>query len=311
MPFGCNSRLCSSCGKRHTDRWADRLAKKLFKGIPYRHFTFSLPEQLRSFIKENRQLQKVISDAASAAIGEMFTRVKHQKIIPGVIAVVHPFGKDLVFKPHIHCISTEGGMTRDGKLVSIGQYLHYDTFHRIWKRIVLCALEEFIPQEMLEILDRTYPKGFCANVNPERIVSHKRLAQYIGRYVRHPAIANSRIEAYNHEAVKFCYKDHTKKVIHKIMLVHEFITAIIQHVPDKHFRLVRYYGIFARAKIRKCRKILQQSIIECKIVEKSFSLRICLCHVCHAEMEFVWYSRKPPPKDMSKITTWLEEQRRA
>ena len=23
VPFGCNSRICSCCGKRHTDLWAD------------------------------------------------------------------------------------------------------------------------------------------------------------------------------------------------------------------------------------------------------------------------------------------------
>ena len=112
----------------------------------------------------------------------------------------------------------------------------------------------------------------------------------------------------HHEAVKFCHEDHTKKIVHKIMLVHEFISAIIQHVPDKHFRLVRYYGIFARTKIRKCRIVLKQSVIENKITLQPPPKRVFLCPTCRQEMECGWYSRKPPPKGMSKISSWLEKE---
>jgi len=68
VSFGCNSRLCSSCGKRHTDRWAEMLAKKVRRGIIHRHLVFSLPVELRGSIKQNRKLQKVISDSAFKAI---------------------------------------------------------------------------------------------------------------------------------------------------------------------------------------------------------------------------------------------------
>jgi hypothetical protein len=161
--------------------------------------------------------------------------MKKRYLIPGVIAVVHPFGKDLNFNPHVHCIVTEGGFTQDGKFVQLGNYIPYDLLHKEWKYVVLVELKKYFPKELIDFLFRKYVNGFAPNVNPLRI-SGRELAKYIGRYVRHPAIANSRIIAYNKEAVRFYYKDHSKQVHYKIMLADEFISAIIQHVPDKNFR---------------------------------------------------------------------------
>ena len=195
VQLGCNSRLCSCCGKRYTDQWAERLANKVAKNIVHRHFTFSLPVELRRPIKQNRYLQKVISDSAFITIKKMFSYSLKRKVIPGVIGVVHPFGKSLIFNPHVHCIVTEGGYDNQGKFISLGKYISYDAFHKKWKYEVLNALKKYLPKEFIDFLFDKYPNGFVAYLKPERILSSKRLAQYIGRYVRHPAIANSRIIA--------------------------------------------------------------------------------------------------------------------
>jgi len=34
--FGCNSRVCTHCGKRFTDKWADSIARKTFD-VKHRH----------------------------------------------------------------------------------------------------------------------------------------------------------------------------------------------------------------------------------------------------------------------------------
>lgn len=311
VAFGCNSRLCSPCGKRYTDRWADMLALKVAKRVVHRHLVFTLPDVLWSFIKADRRLQQTISAVAYKAISVRFSRMKKQKLMPGVIAVVHPFGKDLGFKPHVHCIVTEGGFTNDGRFIGIGSYIHYDALHREWQYAVLEALRGHVPSEVIDFCYRVYTNGFCAYVKPERITSHKRLAQYVGRYVRHPAIANSRIDRYNGEAVRFFYEDHESIIRRKVMNVEAFIGAIIQHVPEKHFRLVRYYGAYARRKKAIVKIFIQQSIIRQQTVVSFSEKRTFLCPRCKEPMEMVLYCEKPPPKNRAKITTWLEEQRRA
>lgn len=304
ISFGCNSRLCTSCGKRHTDRWAEMLANKVKKGIMHRHLVFSLPVELREPIKKNRSLQKIISDAAFKAIQKTFSSMKKKKIIPGVIGVVHPFGKDLKFNPHVHCIVTEGGFDDKGIFVQLGQYVPYNLIHKIWQNEVLTSLKKYLPKEFIDFLFRKYPKGFAAYVKPERIFSSKGLARYVGRYVRHPAIANSRIIGYNGEAVKFFYADHEKKMHRIIMVVDEFISAIIQHIPEKNFRMIRYYGMYSRRKIRK----VNQSIIMQKILINFDKKREFHCPTCNEIMEIVWYCEKPPPKNMNEITSWLENK---
>ena len=147
-----------------------------------------------------------------------------------------------------------------------------------------------------------YPNGFVAYLKPEKIKSSKRLAQYIGRYVRHSAIANSRIIAYNKEAVKFYYKDHQGKIYYKIMLAEEFISAIIQHIPDRNFRLIRYYGVYSRRKT----KVIKQSIITQKILMDFDNKRRFHCSKCNEIMEIVVFCDKPPDKDMSKIGNWID-----
>ena len=308
--FGCNSRLCSPCGKRYHDEWAERLSRKIIWGVVYRHIVFTLPSELWLIIKEYRELLKIISDVSYQTIQKAFSKMKHiERLIPGVIAVVHPFGKDIEFKPHVHNVVTEGGFNSKGKYIPQGEYIPYKLFHLLWQEEILNALKEHIPKEMIDNLFRKYPKGFYVYVKPERISSGKRLVEYLGRYLRHPAIANSRIDRYNEDIVRFFYEDHKGKKIRKVMKVFDFISAIIQHIPDKHFRLVRYYGICARRKTGIIKSFIQQSIITSSNIVQNSNRRHSLCPKCGNQMEFVMYCKKPPPKDMNKITAWLEMQK--
>ena len=307
--FGCNSRLCSPCGKRYHDDWAERLAAKIIKGVVYRHIVFTLPPELWFVIKEKRELLKVISDISYRTIQKAFSKMKHiEKLTPGVIAVVHPFGKDIEFKPHVHNVATEGGFNRNGKYIPLGEYIPYKLFHLLWQEEILNAFKDYVSKEMIDSLFRKYPKGFYVYVKPERIRSGKRLIEYLGRYLRHPAIANSRIIDYNGKGVTFYYEDNKGNKLFKTMSVFDFISAIIQHIPDKHFRLVRYYGVCARRKTGIIKSFIQQSIIASSNPVQNSNKRHSLCPKCRSEMEFIMYCKKPLPIDRSKITVWLEMQ---
>jgi len=307
VKLGCNSRLCSCCGKRYTDQWAERLICIVDKNVVHRHLTFSLPIELREIIKQKRYLQRVISDAASITIKRVFFRVMKRDVNPGVIGVVHPFGKSLIFNPHVHCIVTEGGYDNQGKFYSLPRYIPYALLHKEWQYAVLMALKKHLSKEFIDLLFRKYPNGFAAHLVPTRITSTKMLAKYIGRYVRHPAIANTRIIAYNGEAVKFYWKDHDDKTHCKIMLADDFISAILQHIPDKHFRLVRYYGAYSRRK----KKVIKQSIIMHKLFVHSMNNGRFCCPKCHERMEIVLFIDKPPDKNMDKLSSWIELHSRA
>ena len=97
-------------------------------------------------------------------------------------------------------------------------------------------------------LYKTYNEGFY--VNAERDLTNiKQATKYIGRYLARPAIAEYRITDYDGKSVTFWYENKKpKKKITVTIDVLEFIGKLTQHIHPKGFRVVRRYGLYARAK---------------------------------------------------------------
>ncbi len=70
--------------------------------------------------------------------------------------------------------------------------------------------------------------------------------QYIGRYMRRPAIGLNRIVDYDGKTVTFRYKDKISGEEKMETVTVEFIGRLIQHIPDEQFKLIRHYGIYSR-----------------------------------------------------------------
>ena len=74
----------------------------------------------------------------------------------------------------------------------------------------------------------------------------ERLVVYLCKYVSAPPISIRRIENYDGQNVTYRYEDHLKGEMHETIPATEFIGRMIRHLPPKGFRMVRYYGIYAR-----------------------------------------------------------------
>ncbi len=133
-----------------------------------------------------------------------------------------------------------------------------------------------------------------------RISSERHVANYVGRYVRHPAIANTRISDYDGESVTFWYYENAIKKDKKKFItveVEEFIRRIIQHIPEKHFKMIRYYGAYCRKWKKKFKRyILLGSITQSKIAHFPRK-RTYRCPNCKSRLEFDFKIGKPPPSE--------------
>ena len=89
-----------------------------------------------------------------------------------------------------------------------------------------------------------------------------------------------------------------------------FIKYLIQHIPDKNFRLVRGYGLFANCiKGKSCKKVLRllkkrkQRRKRQKTWRDNYKKLTgrdpLICDKCHIEMEF-WFARYGPDKRVFK-----------
>ncbi len=75
----------------------------------------------------------------------------------------------------------------------------------------------------------------------------KTVVKYIGRYLGRPVIAASRIDNYDGDSVTFHYNRHEdERYVQESIPVMEFIQRLIQHIPQKHYKMIRYGGIYAR-----------------------------------------------------------------
>jgi alpha-D-ribose 1-methylphosphonate 5-phosphate C-P lyase len=80
------------------------------------------------------------------------------------------------------------------------------------------------------------------------------------------------------------------------MAVREFIKALIQHIPDRNFKMIRHYGAYSRRTKRKYSGYLQRSIRQ--VTFEDFITKVNKwapnCPKCGRKMTFVCYEKRPP-----------------
>lgn len=108
VPFRCHSRFCPSCGTKYS---IDRTTNMSFKmvNVQHRHCVFTIDDEFHRFFAEDRSLLGLLFTAVQKTILRLFHKDnKTEKFTPGFISVLHSFGRDLKWNPHIHCLVSEG-----------------------------------------------------------------------------------------------------------------------------------------------------------------------------------------------------------
>jgi uncharacterized Zn finger protein (UPF0148 family) len=312
--FGCNSRICTNCGKNHTDKWAKSLEKALFN-VPHRHAVLTIPDVLWTIVRANRFLHKVLMDAAIKAINDTIS-YKHRngRLLAGAIVVLHPFSKNLGFNPHLHVLVTEGGFDKNNKFIH-QKFISFRAMRKTWQYQVLTNFKAaFLGDRefsmLVNHLFKKYPEGFYVHLPEEsRITNKRKIARYVARYIRHPAVSNTRLYRYNGKSVIFWYKNHEDKRLFVTMEVEEFITALIQHIPDRNFKMIRYYGAYGRRIKKRYSGYLQRSLNQLTFADfsKIRNTWTPICPNCGEKMSFEYYEKGPPEEKVSfgsKLLDW-------
>lgn len=109
VPFSCKSRFCPSCGNMYNQKRALRMSCKLVS-CNHRHCVFTIPEELRSFFLKDHSLLNCLFHSVRDVILRMFFNLnRSEHFTSGFICVLHTFGRDLKWNPHIHALISEGG----------------------------------------------------------------------------------------------------------------------------------------------------------------------------------------------------------
>lgn len=313
VPFRCHSRFCNTCGTAYQDNRAASIEEKLIN-CRHRHVVFTIAEELRPYFRKDRQLLNVLFRSAAQVIHDWAYSQNHREQFQfGMVCVLHTFGRDLKWNPHIHMLLTEGAC---GKITKWKTFHHfpYVMLRKRWMTTLLANLKAELDFSqfsevrfcnLVNILYHKYNDGFYVHAPKSDFNSASAVTKYIVRYIGRPAMAQSRITAYDGENVTFWYQRHEdNKKVWETLPAHDFIKRLIIHIPEKGFNMLRYYGLYAQPYSKNThliRRVNRQKKAARKIM-RLWAFRISLtfgydplkCH-CGGFMNFVeiYYLRDP------------------
>jgi len=251
----CNSRFCPRCGIAQASKAASEAQARLLN-VEHQHLTYSVPAELRRLLFMDRSLLRTVAKAASmATIHAMGTRCRAHAPLPGVMATVHTYGRNLEWHVHVHVLVTRGGLRADGvwqpiKLFPATQY------RKLWQYYLLKLLRQRLKTNksavhLIGYLHHNYKTGFIVNV-----MSHyrngRKAAAYCCRYTGRPPVSEKRIIAYDGQRVTLAYKDYRDDQDKTLELpAVDFLLRLLQHVSPRYQRNVFYFGLYQPAQRRK------------------------------------------------------------
>ena len=242
----CGNRHCPSCQGDKTRKW---LIKRLDEQLPVNHFliTFTVPEQLRSFIRSHQRLCYGAMFTASSQTLKKLARDDRfiGADLTGFFGVLHTWGRKLPYHPHIHYVVPAGALSKhDGQWRPSRDdfFLPVRAMSKIFKAKFLDAMKSC-----------RLASSICTDVWKQAWVVDCRMVgagaqaiKYLAPYVFKVAISNSRIIKVENRRVFFKYKKHGSNRWRTISLeVMEFIRRFLQHVLPSGFMKVRYYGFMS------------------------------------------------------------------
>lgn len=259
----CKSRGCSSCGKKSTDQWIATQTARL-PDCDWYHITFTMPDTVWPLFQENRALLGPLFKLATAYL---LMVSKSLGLSIGIFAVLHTNGRQLNWHPHIPVSMTGGGIDNTGRWQSFKP--NVSDIRVAWTESVKQFLQmavhpDELPVDLMEASNECGWFQFIEMLNNGRpwVVHsdkktgyHKQTVNYLGRYLKRPPISGSRLMHYaGGKEIDFTYLDHRDQRYKKLTLTQtELIERIISHIPEKHFRMVRYFGFLSN---RVCGKKL-------------------------------------------------------
>jgi hypothetical protein len=219
--------------------------------------------------------------------------------------VLHTWGEDLHYHPHLHVVIMAGGLTKLKKWQSSSKkfFIPVQVLSKKFRGKYLHYLKQYYRQDLLnlygtakafkDLLNECYTTNWYSYSKPP-FSGPLAVIKYLGRYTHRIAISNSRIVSVDEHTVTFTVrnkKDGNKTKELTLQGV-EFVRRFLMHILPKGFVKIRYYGVLAhrnkKTKLALCRKLTASPLYKPKFAGLTTIEILCmllgrdvtLCPVC-------------------------------
>lgn len=311
----CRNRCCPMCQAVPKEKWMDARREDVLDA-PYFHLVFTLPEELNPVILSNQKLlYDVLYHAASATLEELTADIEYLGARIGYICILHTWGSELNYHPHIHAIVLGGGLTAKNEWKDNGDsfFLPIQAISRVFKKSYMRELKELWKEEKLEFHGtakeyRNYYRFkelvnlcFATDWAPyckKTFNGAKSVIDYLGKYTHRIAISNHRIVRMDDNTVTFYVKDYRDNRCWKELNLTgvEFIRRFLMHVPPKRFVRIRHYGLLC-SRIKKQKLTLCRNLLGCRqyisklrdmempdVLEHLYGVKVSVCKCCGGQL---------------------------
>ncbi len=218
---------------------------------------------------------------------------------PGIFCAIHTYGRRLNWHPHVHVSVTCGGLNKHGQWKKLSFLKDAMRSRWMWnmRQLLLKAWSEgmAMPESLSHITTESQWRSLVLKSGgkywhvymSKKTAGGRNTARYLGRYLKKPPIAASRLAHYNGGAsLSFRYLDHkTGETATETLTQRELVARLKQHIPEKFFKMVRYFGFLAN---RVCGEKLPQ-VYRALGMDKPEPV----AKVCYAQMVKQFLSRDP------------------
>ncbi len=277
----CHNRHCPKCQWRAKEQWLDKRKRELLP-IEYFHVVFTVPSAIAELALQNKAvLFQILFRASAETLLTIAADSKHLGATIGFFSILHSWGQNLLFHPHVHCVVTGGGLSPQDEWISCRPhfFLSVRVLSRLFRRLFLEALDRAYTKGDLEFHGELQalrdPQAFQRHLEPVRQIDWvvyakppfggpSRVIEYLGRYTHRVALSNQRLLACGNGQVTFQYKDYRSgdphRSRHTTLSADEFIRRFLLHVIPAGFQCIRHYGLltnrFRVANLTRCRELL-------------------------------------------------------
>lgn len=260
----CNDRHCPQCGQTDADDWLERQRTRLLLPAPYFLVTFTVPEELRLFLRSHPQIGLDLLFASSAqALQDLAGNPRRLGAQLGMLGVLHTWSRTLIFHPHVHYLVPGGGLSPDGRRWVAARPKFLLPVKALGAQCRTLFKERLL-KEHPDLFGRVPAKVWKRhwNVDCRPSGSGQNALRYLSRYVFKTATSNRPVQRLPDGKLRWTYRDSQTGKQTSIQLEPlDLMSRFLQHILPRGYARVRTFGwLHPAAKVRanRVRALLRQ-----------------------------------------------------